>query len=108
MVKSLQHQDGHSHILSSTIPNCKSYDPAFGFELAVIIQHGIKEMYEEKQNFFYYLTVTNERYLQPQKPKIKKVEEQIIKGMYKFLSVSRPMIRLFRFGCYFKRMFKGT
>ena len=103
----LQHQDGHSHILSSTIPNCKSYDPAFGFELAVIIQHGIKEMYEEKQNFFYYLTVTNERYLQPQKPKIKKVDEQIIKGMYKFLSVSRPMIRLLGSGAILNECLKA-
>ena len=78
----LQHQDGHSHIFSSTIPNCKSYDPAYGYELAVIIEHGLEEMYKDKKNYFYYLTVTNERYAQP-KPKGKDVDSNIIKGMHR-------------------------
>ena len=61
----LQHEDGHSHILASTIPNCVSYDPTFGHELAVIIQHGLKRMVEDQENVYYYLTVMNENYPQP-------------------------------------------
>lgn len=76
----LQHQDGHSHILASTIPNCVTYDPTFGYELAVIIQHGLYRMYEKQENVFYYLTVMNENYEQPQMPK--GAEEGILKGMY--------------------------
>ncbi|WP_291743008.1 pyruvate dehydrogenase (acetyl-transferring), homodimeric type [Limnobacter sp. UBA1615] len=76
----LQHEDGHSHILSSTIPNCVSYDPTFAHELAVIIQHGLKRMVEDQENVFYYLTVMNENYAQPG---LKKgTEEGILKGMY--------------------------
>ena len=90
----LQHQDGHSHILSSTIPNCKSYDPAYGYELAVIIEHGLKEMYKDKKNYFYYLTVTNERYVQPPKPKGKDVDSNIIKGMHRISETKKPQIRL--------------
>jgi pyruvate dehydrogenase E1 component len=58
----LQHQDGHSHILAATIPNCVSYDPTFGYELAVIIQDGMKRMFERQENVFYYITVMNENY----------------------------------------------
>ena len=83
----LQHQDGHSHILSSTIPNCKSYDPAYGYELAVIIEHGLKEMYKDKKNYFYYLTVTNERYVQPPKPKGKDVDSASLKECIGFLKL---------------------
>jgi pyruvate dehydrogenase E1 component len=77
----LQHQDGHSLILANTIPNCISYDPAYGYELAVIIQDGLRRMYEEKENCFYYITTMNENYVQPEMPE--GVEEGIIKGMYK-------------------------
>ena len=77
----LQHQDGHSHVLSATIPNCKSYDPAYGYDLAVIMLHGLKEMYEEQKNLFYYVTIENENYLQPEMPQ--GVEEGIIRGIYK-------------------------
>lgn len=80
----LQHQDGHSHILSSTIPNCVSYDPTFAYELAVIIQHGLHRMYVQQENVFYYITVMNENYKHPDLPK--GVEEAIIKGMYLFKS----------------------
>ena len=76
----LQHQDGHSHILASTIPNCRSYDPTYGYELAVIIREGIRRMTEEQENIFYYLTVMNEAYQQPAMPE--GVEDGIIKGMY--------------------------
>ena len=64
----LQHQDGHSHLLSATIPNCLSYDPAFGYELSVITRHGIEEMYHKRKKS-YYLTITNENYIQPSQPK---------------------------------------
>ncbi len=76
----LQHQDGHSHLLASTIPNCICYDPTYAYELAVIIHDGLKRMYEKQENVFYYITVMNENYSQPDMPK--GVEEGIIKGMY--------------------------
>ena len=76
----LQHQDGHSHLLASTIPNCRSYDPTYGYELAVIIHHGLKRMYESGDKVFYYVTVMNEPYAQPAMPDGS--EEGIIRGMY--------------------------
>ena len=76
----LQHQDGHSHILASTIPNCVSYDPAYAYELAVIVQDGLRRMYKEMESVFYYITTMNENYKQPELPK--GAEEGIIKGMY--------------------------
>jgi pyruvate dehydrogenase E1 component len=76
----LQHEDGHSHILAGTIPNCISYDPSFAHEVAVILQHGLKRMVEKQENVFYYLTLLNENYPMPGlKPG---TEEQIIRGMY--------------------------
>jgi len=78
----LQHQDGHSLILANTIPNCKSYDATFSYELTVIVQDGIKRMFEDQENCFYYLTTMNENYVQPAMPE--GVEEGIIKGIYKF------------------------
>jgi pyruvate dehydrogenase E1 component len=76
----LQHQDGHSHILFGTVPNCISYDPTYGYEIAVIVHDGLKRMYEDQENVFYYLTVMNENYQQPEMPE--GVEEGILKGMY--------------------------
>ena len=76
----LQHQDGHSHLLASTIPNCVSYDPAFAYELAVIVQDGLRRMYQEGENHFYYITTMNENYVQPDMPD--GVEEGIIQGIY--------------------------
>ncbi|HAT1659533.1 TPA: pyruvate dehydrogenase (acetyl-transferring), homodimeric type [Legionella pneumophila] len=76
----LQHQDGHSHVLASTIPNCISYDPTYAYELAVIIQNGLHRMYEKQENVFYYITIMNENYSHPDMPE--GVEEGIIKGMY--------------------------
>jgi len=76
----LQHEDGHSHILAGTIPNCVSYDPTFAHEVAVIMQHGLKRMVEKQENVYYYITLLNENYPMPgHKPG---TEEQIIKGMY--------------------------
>jgi pyruvate dehydrogenase E1 component len=76
----LQHQDGHSHILASTIPNCVSYDPTFGYELAVIIQDGLRRMVQEQQNVFYYITLMNENYPHPGLKAGQ--EEGILRGMY--------------------------
>jgi pyruvate dehydrogenase E1 component len=76
----LQHQDGHSHIQASLIPNCVSYDPTFAYELAVIIQDGLRRMYQEQEDVFYYLTVMNENYTHPAMPR--GAEQGIIKGMY--------------------------
>ncbi|MGQ9425520.1 pyruvate dehydrogenase (acetyl-transferring), homodimeric type [Gilvimarinus sp. F26214L] len=76
----LQHQDGHSHILANTIPNCRTYDPTYAYELAVIIQNGLERMYGKKENCFYYITTMNENYAHPEMPK--GAEEGIIKGMY--------------------------
>jgi pyruvate dehydrogenase E1 component len=76
----LQHEDGHSHVLASTIPNCISYDPSFAHEVAVIMQHGLKRMVEKQDNIYYYITLLNENYPMPG---LKAgTEEQIIKGMY--------------------------
>jgi len=79
----LQHQDGHSHILASTVPNLKSYDPAFGYELALIIRDGIRRMYGNGENIFYYLTVYNENHAMPALPEIDGIEERIVKGGYR-------------------------
>ncbi len=76
----LQHQDGHSHVLANTVPNCRTYDPTYNYELAVIIQNGIKRMFGDKENCFYYITTMNENYTHPEMPV--GVEEGIIKGMY--------------------------
>lgn len=78
----LQHQDGHSHLLAYPVPNLVTYDPAFAFELAVIIKDGIKRMYVDQEDVFYYITVENENYAMPSMPK--GAEEGIIKGMYKY------------------------
>jgi len=76
----LQHQDGHSHLMAQMIPNCVSYDPTYGYELAVIIQDGMRRMYQEQENRFYYITTMNENYHHPAMPQ--GAEEGIIKGMY--------------------------
>jgi pyruvate dehydrogenase E1 component len=88
----LQHQDGHSHILASTIPNCVSYDPTFGYELAVIIHHGMKRMFERQENVFYYITVMNEAYTHPAMPA--GVEEDIVRGMYLFKEAAGAKVQL--------------
>ena len=76
----LQHQDGHSHLLASTVPNCISYDPAYAFELAVIIRRGLEHMYVDKAPVYYYITLMNEAYHHPAMPEA--VEKDIVKGMY--------------------------
>ena len=88
----LQHQDGNSHILALPVPNLRAYDPAFAFELAVIIRDGIKRMYEDQEKIFYYITLMNENYPMPQMPKGAK--DGILKGMYKFKSSSKKNTKL--------------
>src|SRR3982751_2311022 len=78
----LQHEDGHSHIFSAVIPNCVSYDPTFSYEVAVIVQDGLRRMYAEQEDVFYYLTVMNENYEHPALPD--GAAESIVKGMYLF------------------------
>ncbi|MCP9481821.1 pyruvate dehydrogenase (acetyl-transferring), homodimeric type [Shimia sp. CNT1-13L.2] len=84
----LQHEDGHSHILAGTIPNCVSYDPTFQYEVAAIVQHGLKRMYEDQEDVFFYLTLMNENYSHPDMPM--GVENEIIKGLYRFKEVKKP------------------
>jgi pyruvate dehydrogenase E1 component len=88
----LQHQDGHSHIVASTIPNCVSYDPAFAYELTVITLDGMRRMYQEQENIFYYITVMNENYLQPAMPD--GVYEGIVRGLYLLQKGSKQEKRL--------------
>ena len=78
----LQHQDGHSHLQASTIPNCVSYDPTYAYELAVIVRDGIHRMYENGENIFYYLTLYNENYPMPAMPERAGIEEAIVQGAY--------------------------
>jgi pyruvate dehydrogenase E1 component len=78
----LQHDDGHSHVLSSVVPTCRSYDPAYAYEIAVIVQDGIRTMYENNEDHFYYLTVCNENYVQPAMPDIPNIHDGILRGMY--------------------------
>jgi pyruvate dehydrogenase E1 component len=86
----LQHEDGHSHLAASTIPNCVSYDPTFAYELAVIIQDGLRRMYEAQEDVYYYITVMNENYPHPEMPA--NAERGILKGMYLFREGSRTEV----------------
>jgi len=88
----LQHQDGHSHLLSSTVPNCVSYDPTFAYELAVIVQDGMRRMYAEQEDIFYYITCMNENYLHPAMPK--GAEQGILKGMYLLQGGGKGKVRV--------------
>ena len=84
----LQHQDGHSHLAAMSVPNLMAYDPAFAFEIAVIVQNGIHRMYEKQEDIFYYLTLCNENYAMPEMPK--GVEDGVLKGLYKFQKGDKP------------------
>src|SRR5439155_7430894 len=87
----LQHQDGHSQLLASTVPNCVAYDPAYAYELAVIIHDGLRRMYAEQERIFYYITVMNENYAQPALPG--GVEAGILAGGYLLLNGIRGKVR---------------
>jgi pyruvate dehydrogenase E1 component len=84
----LQHLDGHSHVLAATVPTCRAYDPTYAYELAVIIQDGMRRMYQEQEEHFYYITVTNENYAMPAMPD--GAQEGIVKGMYLLRPAAKP------------------
>lgn len=85
----LQHQDGHSHHFYFSVPNLKAYDPAFAYELAVIVREGIHRMYEKQENVFYYITIMNEFYEMPPLPEGEDIKQGILKGMYKYSASSK-------------------
>jgi pyruvate dehydrogenase E1 component len=102
----LQHEDGHSHVLASTIPNCVSYDPTFSFEVAAIIQDGLRRMYAEQHDVYYYLTLMNENYPHPAMPE--GAAAAIIKGMYRFAAAEKnakgPRVQLLGSGTIFREV----
>ncbi len=101
----LQHEDGHSHIMAATVPNCVSYDPTYAYELAVIIQDGLRRMYVEQEDVFYYITVMNENYPHPAMPK--GIEDDILKGMYCFKQGEQnkaPRVQLLGSGTIFREV----
>ncbi|MBL8534746.1 MAG: pyruvate dehydrogenase (acetyl-transferring), homodimeric type [Betaproteobacteria bacterium] len=106
----LQHEDGHSHLISSTIPNCVSYDPTFGYEVAVIVQDGLRRMCQEQDDVFYYITVMNENYTHPAMPA--GAEAGILKGMY-LLSAAEggkkmPRVQLLGSGTILREVIAGA
>ena len=101
----LQHQDGHSLLTATTVPNCLSYDAAFAYEIGIIIKEGLKRMYENNEDVFYYLTLYNENYPMPSLPK--NCEEGIIKGIYKLKSKNKPKIRLIGSGPIMQQVLKA-
>jgi len=88
----LQHQDGSSHLVAATVPNCRAYDPCFGYELATIVQEGARRMLEEQEDAFYYLTVANENYPHPPMPE--GAQEGILKGMYQLRKTEQAAVQL--------------
>ena len=106
----LQHEDGHSHLLASTIPNCIGYDPTYAYELAVIIQDGLKRMYVDNEDVYFYITTLNENYPHPAMPE--GVQEGILKGMYRLRSVEgkkgAPKLRLMGSGAILREVEAGA
>ena len=90
----LQHEDGHSHVLFSVVPNCVTYDPAYAYELAVIIQDGLRRMYAEDEDVFYYITICNENYAQPPMPEGEGVVEGILRGLYRVSAAANGPARV--------------
>ena len=90
----LQHQDGSSHVQFATVPNCRAYDPAFAYEVAVIVERGMQEMLQEQQDRFYYLTVTNANYAQPSLPPATDIREGILKGLYPIPGAQDAQVQL--------------
>jgi pyruvate dehydrogenase E1 component len=102
----LQHQDGTSHLVASTIPNCIAYDPCFGYELAVIVQDGVRRMLEAQEDVFYYLTVMNENYAHPAMPA--GAEEGILKGMYRIRGDGSGDVQLLGSGTILRECLKAA
>lgn len=105
----LQHQDGHSHVLASTVPTVRAYDPAFAYEIAVIVEDGLRRMYTEREDCFYYLTVTNELYRHPPMPA--GVREGILRGCYKLQAADPvgdwPHVHLFASGAILREAWRA-
>src|SRR3954465_8818086 len=101
----LQHEDGHSHVLASVIPNCVSYDPAYAYELAVIVHEGLRRMYGEQEDVFYYLTLMNENYAHPAMPE--GAEEGILRGMHRIRAGSGARIQLHGSGTILREVLAG-
>lgn len=107
----LQHCDGHSLVMSGLVPNCKSYDPTFGYELAVIMAHGLKDMYVDNNSVYYYITLMNENYTHPELPQDNDVKDNIIKGMYllqKSSEISENKIKLLSSGTILREALKAA
>ena len=104
----LQHEDGHSHLLAATIPNCVSYDPCFAYELAVIIQNGLERMIQNQEDVYYYITVMNENYTHPEIPK--GVEQGIIEGIYPFTKskIKGPKVQLMGSGVILREVIEAA
>jgi pyruvate dehydrogenase E1 component len=102
----LQHEDGHSHVIAATVPNCISYDPTFGYEVAVIVQDGLRRMFAEQEDVYYYLTVMNENYVHPGMPG--DAVPGILKGMYLFRAggekAKAPRVQLLGSGTIFREV----
>jgi pyruvate dehydrogenase E1 component len=102
----LQHEDGHSHIQASLIPNCVAYDPAYGYELAVIVHDGLRRMFTEQEDVFYYLTVMNENYQQPALPD--GAEDGILRGMHRIAGDGSGAVRLLGSGTILREVLAGA
>jgi pyruvate dehydrogenase E1 component len=106
----LQHEDGHSHLWSGAVPNCVSYDPTFGYELAVVIQDGLRRMFQEQEDVYYYITLMNENYAHPEMPQ--GAEADILKGMYLFQeskkSAKKPHVQLMGSGTIFREVIEAA
>jgi pyruvate dehydrogenase E1 component len=102
----LQHEDGHSHVQASLIPNCVAYDPAYGYELAVIIHDGLRRMFVEQEDVFYYLTMMNENYRQPPLPEGS--EEAILRGMHRIAGEGSGAVRLLGSGTILREVLAGA
>ncbi|MBA3507991.1 MAG: pyruvate dehydrogenase (acetyl-transferring), homodimeric type [Betaproteobacteria bacterium] len=106
----LQHEDGHSHLIAATIPNCVSYDPTFGYEVAVVIAEGLRRMVTEQQDVYYYITLMNENYAHPAMPE--GAAPGILKGMYKFRDgagkAKAPRVQLLGSGTIFREVIAGA
>ena len=102
----LQHQDGHSHLIAGTVPNLKSFDPAFAFEIALIVRDGIRRMYQEQEDVFYYLTLTNQHYSMPPLPE--GAQPGVLAGMYCFKRMVGATVNLFGSGAIMSEVLRAV
>jgi pyruvate dehydrogenase E1 component len=105
----LQHQDGHSPLMFSVVPTCKVYDPAYAYEIAIIVQDGIRRMYQDWEDCFYYITVYNENYAHPKMPEIENLHEGVLRGLYKYrqAAAGNAVVQLFGSGSIFGEVLRA-